>query len=620
MYADVIPFARLPLQTTVFTYAIPPELVKTIRPGSFVKISFRKKTTFGVIFSIHNTKPTKFTPLPIIEVLSAQASWTQKHLMIISHVSQYYITSLGTIASVFGPSIPTKASKSFRERILTVPMLPSNSIQKSVPAAIQEMQNSGETSISVKFQHHGERLLLYRQLISKNSKQTLIVTPEKLDAEEIYTFLIKYFPVDQIFLWQNDLSKHKQWLDWQEAKSARVLITNKSGLLLPYEDIGLIILDQEDSSFHKQWEAQPRYHNAVIANIIQKQFNCKLVKTSLSPTLQIEEQLHRLPSTPSNINVLYLDEKKNVFHPKLAELMEDDDSGDVLIICMQKSMYQTIMCMDCHKKILCQQCQSPVQQRGQKYLCLQCDFTQNITITCPSCHGTNLKHYGHGIESLANEAKKLAPDKFTQIITSDADALKPSAKTAQIVFTTPYIWKKHLSLIKASFKHVIFHHPEQMLFSPDYQANYLLYQMINWHRSTSLDYLGIPLTIQTSLPHNDETIQDVLKDDYEHFANKEKANRQILKYPPYSDLINLIKAQEDELDTEKNALKMLSEAICSESKVISQQGPFARKKGANKMNLNLIIKCHYQTPKNIDIFNKKVYNNIIIDINPKQLF
>src|SRR3989344_3367474 len=96
MIVQIIPAKRMPLSLPFLDYLVPEEYRTKIRPGQLVKIPFRNKEEFGVVFGLQSTASEKEIKLkPVSELVFEKPILSTEQLNFLKDISEFYHVSLG---------------------------------------------------------------------------------------------------------------------------------------------------------------------------------------------------------------------------------------------------------------------------------------------------------------------------------------------------------------------------------------------------------------------------------------------------------------------------------------------------------------------------------------------
>ncbi len=89
----------------LYTYEVPDEYYEAVAPGMRVTVPFGKSKIYtGIIFNIHQTKPEKYTPKPILDLPDAAPVMTPSLLKFLSWMADYYMCTIGEAVNAALPS------------------------------------------------------------------------------------------------------------------------------------------------------------------------------------------------------------------------------------------------------------------------------------------------------------------------------------------------------------------------------------------------------------------------------------------------------------------------------------------------------------------------------------
>ena len=136
---------------------------------------------------------------------------------------------------------------------------------------------SGKTMIYAKIIEH--YLLLNQHII--------ILVPEISLVQQLYEKL-KIFYKDSVGIWHSKLkqSQKDNILHNIKLNKINLLVSTRSGLFLPFKNLGLIVVDEEHESSYKQELNAPYYHTRDVALMRGKFSQSSVILTSSSPSME----------------------------------------------------------------------------------------------------------------------------------------------------------------------------------------------------------------------------------------------------------------------------------------------------------------------------------------------
>ena len=611
MFAEVIPFKRLPNTTRTFTYRVPSQLDGALSIGQFIEIPWRKGQTYGVIASFTNNAGNLKRISKIKAVVEEKPSWSKARINTIFYLAELYHSSPASIALGFAPEIPLRNFKVDQ---------PSPSTIKDLPQFddIFRVQNLSPESSIIEYHSLTERMKTMSELIETCEGRVLIMTPHAIETKEIFQYISDNHS-NKVILWDNSLNKNQQWILWNEIKkNGDIVIATRSGFMAPLTNINSIIIDQEDSPDHKSWEAAPHFDIRIGAEYLCKEMNVPLYFLSRSPRLQTTFPLISSSVSAAAVQSVFHDKSKSLLHPLVNDAILDSLANNLspIIIAPTKSKARTLYCLDCHHQWSCPRCFTSLHLHEKSLNCSICDYSEASPPVCSECKGRRIRAYGLGLAGLAETLPQGYPDAQIKIITAETiDSLCES--DSGIFLLSPNLLKRlYYQFPAKKVGSIIYYNPESLLYRPDFHSGELFYQTIQWHRGIAYDYFNQNLVIQTSLADNDTELLLAAKGSFSDFRKKELPIRRRFKYPPFSRIISVeIKNDHDDF---QNMVETISNRLGSINNDSYQvHGPKYRYRKNSKIKAFWTIKQLIPTPPPLDKTLESLYSSITIDISPE---
>jgi len=102
------PFAEIILPLAAhgtFTYRIPEQLIKAVRPGIRVVLPFGKRKLYtGLVWAVHHEEPKDYRVKELLELLDDEPILQAQHLQFWNWLAQYYLCSLGEVMQAALPA------------------------------------------------------------------------------------------------------------------------------------------------------------------------------------------------------------------------------------------------------------------------------------------------------------------------------------------------------------------------------------------------------------------------------------------------------------------------------------------------------------------------------------
>jgi primosomal protein N' (replication factor Y) (superfamily II helicase) len=354
--------------------------------------------------------------------------------------------------------------------------------------------------------------------------------------------------------------------------SIQCLIGARSGLFLPFKNLGLIIVDEEHDSSYKQEEGF-RYHARDMAVMRANIEKIPIILASATPSLETyvnaetgryhKLQLrHRFGSVVMPQTHL-IDLKQHqppkgmwIAPPLVKAIGEAASNGEQSLLFLNRRGYAPLMlCRGCGYRIECPFCSAwVVYHRQFEFLkCHQCGQHSEIPKQCNSCGATDkFTPCGPGVERLHEEAETLFPHLKSVVLSSDYQENSEKleilleqirAGDIHILIGTQMIAKGHhfphltcVGIIDADLG----------LKGGDFRAFEKSFQILEQvsgraGRETKQGHVYI----QTYNPTH--TIMTALQErDRDSFLEHEAQNRMQAEYPPFGRMVALILSSENE--------------------------------------------------------------------------
>ena len=307
--------------------------------------------------------------------------------------------------------------------------------------------------------------------------------------------------------------------------------------------------------------------------------------------------------------------------------------NQILLFLNKRGYSPLVLCRECGFKYSCPHCSCYLtnHKNKNKLICHQCGYVVSFSSTiCPSCGRDSIISFGFGVEKIAEEVKKLFPDKNVTIITSDT--VQNINQTKQVLDD---ILNKRIDIIVGT--QIItkgYHFPDltllgvldadASLFGGQFKAMEKTYQLLTQviGRVGRGEKQG-EAVIQTYSPEN-MVMKALVENDKNSIIEFDKENRQMIGLPPYGKMAVIIlsgASEEKVYKTAKDVLKIIP--IDDNVEVLGPAPVFLYKYNDNfrfkiivktKNNINLQKLLRYVLEK-INLGNVRIK----IDVNPNNI-
>lgn len=322
----------------------------------------------------------------------------------------------------------------------------------------------------------------YSQVIEKvikENKNVLVLVPEISLVTNMSAQLLE-LSLGPIICYHSQISATDKAVIFNKSGqlTGHIIITTRSGIFLPLEQLGLIIVDEEhDSSFKEENRSEQFFgfkntffYNARDLAIKKAQINqCPCILGSATPSLQSLQNAQRKAFSYSQLLKRATEQKvptievvetikptwKTPLDPKvLLEIKSVLDSDkQVLIYLNQRGYIPNLYCKNCQKSLQCPTCSSKVvihEDKKQAH-CHHCCKKISYQPTCPDCHEPWV-YCGFGTQRLKEYLAEVFPLEEITLIDTDhmttakklSDTLKKVTKQKSgIIVGTQMVCKGH---------------------------------------------------------------------------------------------------------------------------------------------------------------------------------
>lgn len=474
---------------------------------------------------------------------------------------------------------------------------------------------------------------IYIKLIQKTideGKQALYLVPEIALTTQLITRLRAVFG-EKVGVYHSRFSENERVEIWNnvltgQSKSSsshyQIILAARSGLFLPFKQLGLIIIDEEHDFSFKQSSPAPRYHARDAAIYLASTVNANVLLGTATPTLEtyqnakvgkyslveLKDPFTDTGKVPIEIcNIREHEDKRNmkgILTPMLFDAVANALKHKQQIILFQnrRGFAPYTQCHVCAHVPYCQNCDVPMiyHKYQDKLLCHYCGFNSNVPKTCPACGSNDLRFKGAGTEKIEEEIEMLFPE--AKVVRMDLDTTRSKHAHKQMIddfesgntdiLVGTQMVTKGLDFENVSVVGII--NVDSILNFPDFRSFERAYQLITQlkGRAGRKNHPG-KLYIQTNQPQHPVLLK-LLDGDQEAFYQEQLIEREQYSYPPYFRLIelNVLSKDTDELTALANTLaNMLKQHL--QSRVLGPEYPLIAKV-RNMYTKRILIKLDKQ--------------------------
>jgi primosomal protein N' (replication factor Y) len=472
---------------------------------------------------------------------------------------------------------------------------------------------------------------IYIDLVQKvlaGGSQVLFLLPEIALTTQMVARLQKIFG-SQMGVYHSKFSDNERVEVWQGVVTGRFnfVVAVRSGIFLPFDNLGLIIVDEEHETSYKQHEPAPRYHARDMSLVIAKLQHCKVLLGSATPSLesfyQAKQGKYGLVMLKERFGTAQLPqidlvdikaERKNKlmkgsFTSVLLNAMKERlDKKEQIILFQNRRGYSPYMtCLECSYIPKCTNCDVTLTYHlGEHELkCHYCGHTQTPPKKCPACGSVRIQSVGVGTEKLEDEIKIHFPE--AQVGRMDLDTTRTKNAYLQIIqafenrqidiLVGTQMLSKGLDFDNVSLVGIF--DADRMLNFPDFRSHERAYQLLTQvsGRAGRKEKKGLVL-IQTQ-DTQQSLLHKVIRNDYEALYAMEIEDRAYFYYPPFTRLIRITTKHMDRnlsLETSQELADLLTKKL-GKARILGPEAPIVGRI-RNKYLFNILVKIERE---NVDL-------------------
>ena len=398
-------------------------------------------------------------------------------------------------------------------------------------------------------------------------KTAIILLPEIALASQVEQRFIDRFGEKNVATLHSKLSTSKKLDEWLRIRrgEAKIVVGARTSVFAPLDNIGVIVIDEEHESTYKS-DHNPKFETVDVA-YKRAAVNCAtLVLGSATPSVvsyhramsgvyELIEMNHRVGDSimPELEIVDMKEEVRNgnlgVVSSRLAqEVSRTLKRKEQVILFLNRRGYSThIMCPDCGYVMTCEDCGITMTYHKalNAAVCHYCGKKKAVPKICPDCSGKYLKFVGSGTEKVEDSVQELWPDAVVDRFDLDTatspseikNTIKKFQKSRTDILVGTQILAKGLDFRNVGLVGIM--NADIGLNIPDYRSSERTYQLITQVAGRAGRAGGSSkVIIQTYEPDSD-VIKEAAAGDYDAFYEAELLHRNVMNYPPFSDIINI---------------------------------------------------------------------------------
>jgi primosomal protein N' (replication factor Y) len=458
----------------------------------------------------------------------------------------------------------------------------------------------------------------------EQGRKSLILVPEiALTPQLISRFRCWFQGRDvRLAVLHSGLSEGERYDAWRQIAKGDidVVIGARSAVFAPIVKLGLIIVDEEHDGSYKQSEGF-RYNARDLALMRGQMEDAVVLLGSATPMLSTYRRAMdgylaylSLPGRIANrplpvvelVDLAQHGASRLLTDPLRTALDATLNAGEQTLLLLNRRGYAPfLLCHSCGATIRCPNCDITLtfSQVQRSLRCHYCNYRQHPPEICPRCRGTELCPEGVGTERLEEEIRKTFPAARVARMDRDTTSRKGahgrlveqmSAGEIDILIGTQMIAKGH-DFPAVTLVGVL--NADTALNLPDFRSGERVFSLLSQvaGRAGRGERPG-RVMIQTYAIDN-YALEYVARHDYKGFADHELAQRQVLAYPPFGYLVNLIVSGNEEARVGNVAEKLSIElGVDARDVEILGPAPCLLPRLRNKHRWQILIKGRQRKP------------------------
>jgi primosomal protein N' (replication factor Y) (superfamily II helicase) len=368
---------------------------------------------------------------------------------------------------------------------------------------------------------------------------------------------------DAVALLHSRMPAGARYDEWRRLRSgeARICVGPRSAVFAPVADLGLMVIDEEHDSSYKQ-EGDPRYDAREVARRRAAERGAVLLCGTATPRPETWHGLERL-ELPSRVDgrslppVEVVDMRGKVrgpLHPRTREAFAEVAAagGKAILLINRRGWSTYLACRSCGRAWECPNCDvSLILHRDGALRCHHCGHAEPKPEACPECSSVTIARVGAGTQRVEAELSELLAPLEVFRLDSDsagggrhADVLRRfEAAPSGVLVGTQMVAKGHdfpdvtLSVILDA---------DGALRVPDFRSEERTFALITQLAGRSGRGEAGGRVLVQALATGAPSIRHAARHDAAGFLADELERRSALRYPPFSHLIEIVIAGEDE--------------------------------------------------------------------------
>ena len=552
-----------------FTFTYAHDQKKDFKIGDIVEVPFGAKTEIGVIWNGVN-KLDKKIKIKIIKKRLENYKLSKKLIQFIEWFSMYNMVPRGLALKMCigsNDNFFRRNEEKVKNKINDFEKYQLNEQQKNALKFLEKKKIGFDVSVLQGVTGSGKTLVYFEKIkkLILEKKQTLVLLPEIFLTNQFKKRFEDFFGFSPA-VWHSKITPKNKRIIWQGVakNEIKLILGARSALLLPYEKLGLIIVDEEHDSSYKQDEGT--IYNARDMAISRASFeNIPIYLVTSIPSVEtynnIKNQKYRhikitkryndYPLPETKIINLNLNKIKNKYIAvETIDIVKSflKKKEQILFFINRRGYAPYLICKNCGYKHLCPDCSIYLTFHNlqKKAICHHCGYKKNILRKCKNDKICDFLMYGPGVEKIFDELKNIFPKSKISIFSSDfmknkkqnEDFFKKIDNNEIDILVGTQMVSKGFNFPKLNCIVVI----DADFTGRGYdlrttEKNIQLYHQLSGRAGR---FSNKSLIIYQTLTPEDQTLDNIIKNNPEKFLDNELILRKKNKLPPFSRLVAVI--------------------------------------------------------------------------------
>ena len=601
-----------------FDYSVPEHLQSQVIPGVRITAPFGHMLTTGLVVSV--SSQTTFSNPSLIKDITCVLDEKPLFGSDLFSLAQFIKKTWGgAIGQILFALVPPQAyfKLQAQEEVSSLPALSAaNFSSAEIQTTFERLKSyldNGSHRVLISGADSNAQTQLAVQLaalVLQHCGQSLLTVPDVLAAQHLTEQLQKSFGANYVMCWHSKmlLSQKKKAFSLISSGQPCIIISVRSGGLLPFKNLRFAAILEEENDNYKQEENKPYFHLRDLMAFRCKQHEALLIHASDTPSLEMIHAVRKgqaqeiiLPER-SSLLPIKITTKKGEHSALLSDELLDalkynlQANRPSLLLLNRRGYSNAYFCLDCGTYAKCKECgtilsREKTESGEDRLICKKCGHIEELDQTCPKCKNKIFKSRGGGTQKIVSELNKLFPT--AKIIRLDSDTLQH--KDGQGHTVRRELEQGQADIIVGTNQALNALQNERINLaaivdadlesdSPDFRASEHFGQLLFKLKNKLSLRKEAQLIIQAS--SSDIYPFEMLHKSYEAMAQEELAARESFGYPPYVCMVKVLIKSKDPVLLEAETARVMSAGAALATEVL---GPVKTGKRTDKVLKQYIL-------------------------------